>query len=456
MTDRRAVMATFAVVALLTVLSSCGSGGVAARVDRTAISTSQLERELEAMRSNEKYVAYIEEEQGIAADFAGRAFSKEAAPYLTADVLTIQITAIAVKEEFEHRGAKITSLDRQKGNDEARAYVGDSSIFASFPVWYQAQLRERALFRAALKRQLTANETLESYYRRNKEEFITPCTRDIVVDTYDAALAARRRIVGGETFTDVARDVSLDTGTAPKGGDLGCNGRNHLQPELNRAAITQDIGEVGQPIKRPEGYHLLLVESRPLPPLKEIRSVVGGSIRELGERRLQAVVEKRLRSAKVVVDRRYGTWDGRKRVVPNVAGATPRPRPLPKPARSSREIKNKQFRVGQEVFITERGFVPVNLVSIVAEDISFINETSETKELHFNSFGWGPTRIPAGKRVKFRPEGAWAISYYEASDPEARGYVQVQPYFEPGEDPGAPGRYDADTPGEGPYKPTPR
>jgi hypothetical protein len=124
---------------------------------------------------------------------------------------------------------------------------------------------------------------------------------------------------------------------------------------------------------------------------------------------------------------------------------TPRPRPLPSPASSSGDV-DPVFHVGQQIFITEKGFKPETLVAIVDEEISWINETSQPVEVRFDpgEFESGP--IEPAERATYTPSNAQAITYERADDPKTRGSIQVEPYFQPGEDPAAEDRLDADPP----------
>ncbi len=71
---------------------------------------------------------------------------------------------------------------------------------------------------------------------------------------------ARKRIVDdGESFADVAKEVSEDPGSAPNGGDLGCFGKGQMVPEFEEAAFALEKGEVSQPIKTDFGYHLIQI-----------------------------------------------------------------------------------------------------------------------------------------------------------------------------------------------------
>ncbi len=127
---------------------------------------------------------------------------------------------------------------------------------------------------------------------------------------------------------------------------------------------------------------------------------------------------------------------------------TPRPRPLPPVAKSSADVNDPVFSVGQEVFITDDGFVPQQLVAIVGEKISFVNETNDTAEVRFSAIDFATGPIEPGERATYTPEGAYSIGYHVAGDKNVTGAIQVQAYFMPGEDPAAEDRLDADTPGE--------
>ncbi len=71
---------------------------------------------------------------------------------------------------------------------------------------------------------------------------------------------ARERIVGGESFEDVARELSSDT-TALKGGDLGwINDSAPMIPELKDAVMELEEGELSSVLESPHGYHLFLAK----------------------------------------------------------------------------------------------------------------------------------------------------------------------------------------------------
>jgi parvulin-like peptidyl-prolyl isomerase len=91
--------------------------------------------------------------------------------------------------------------------------------------------------------------------------------RHILVETEVEAKAAYNLINQGVEFAEVARKYSKDTGSGANGGDLGWFGKGAMVPTFEEAAFSQEIGEVGEPIKSDFGYHIIQVLGRQENPL---------------------------------------------------------------------------------------------------------------------------------------------------------------------------------------------
>ena len=69
-----------------------------------------------------------------------------------------------------------------------------------------------------------------------------------------------RRAKAGEDFAKLAREISEDTATAPKGGDLGFVGPGEMVPQLEQAVFALKKGEItAAPVRTPFGYHAIKV-----------------------------------------------------------------------------------------------------------------------------------------------------------------------------------------------------
>ena len=74
--------------------------------------------------------------------------------------------------------------------------------------------------------------------------------------------ALLKRVRGGEDFATVAKEKSEDTGTAPKGGDLGFFGRGRMVPAFDAAAFALEPGAVSDLVESPFGLHIIKVEEK--------------------------------------------------------------------------------------------------------------------------------------------------------------------------------------------------
>ena len=76
----------------------------------------------------------------------------------------------------------------------------------------------------------------------------------------DEAEEARKRIVGGADFADLARELSDDLGTRDSGGELGLVSRTEIAASIADAAFDLDVGAVSEVVRSTRGFHLVLIE----------------------------------------------------------------------------------------------------------------------------------------------------------------------------------------------------
>ena len=82
------------------------------------------------------------------------------------------------------------------------------------------------------------------------------CTH-ILVQKQSEAITILDKIKKGEKFGKLARELSIDTGSAKRDGNLGFFGRGKMVKEFETAAFNLQVGQISEPIKTQYGYHII-------------------------------------------------------------------------------------------------------------------------------------------------------------------------------------------------------
>jgi len=173
------------------------------------------------------------------------------------------------------------------------------------PADFWKRLAERGLDEAAFIRMVRKDVTVDRMTARKLEEVPEPVEEEIRrfytaypdqlrdhervrashilisvdPDDPDKALEHARHLkkrLESEDFAEIARRHSV-CASAPGGGELGFIRREDVDPGFAEAAFSQIVGEVGEPVRTPYGYHLIKVSAHeiPAPPtLEEARSKI--------------------------------------------------------------------------------------------------------------------------------------------------------------------------------------
>ena len=79
----------------------------------------------------------------------------------------------------------------------------------------------------------------------------------ILVKKQSEALAVLERLKKGEKFGKLARELSIDSGSAKRDGDLGYFGRGVMVKSFEESAFKLQVGSISEPIKTEFGYHII-------------------------------------------------------------------------------------------------------------------------------------------------------------------------------------------------------
>lgn len=198
----------------------------------------------------------------------------------------MEVSEEAVEKEF---------ADRKEIFDTEAAYEGYLKRLGLTEEILKENIRSRLRVKAFVDGEtgeITASEEeLAKAYENLKAQGAvtrTEVTRDIAVillrarggtdedwrAAEEAAKAARARIVGGEAFQDVAREISDDATTAERGGELREMKKGTFYAELETVMDTMAVGDISEPVRSVLGWYLItiLAENEPgIIPLEKIR-----------------------------------------------------------------------------------------------------------------------------------------------------------------------------------------
>jgi foldase protein PrsA len=79
----------------------------------------------------------------------------------------------------------------------------------------------------------------------------------ILVAKQSEAIAILARIKAGEKFGKLAKELSTDTGSGKKDGNLGYFTKGKMVKPFEDAAFKLQIGDISDPVKSEFGYHII-------------------------------------------------------------------------------------------------------------------------------------------------------------------------------------------------------
>ncbi|RZS42243.1 peptidyl-prolyl cis-trans isomerase D [Limnobacter thiooxidans] len=151
---------------------------------------------------------------------------------------------------------------------------------------------------------------IAAYYEQNKARFSTPeerRARHILMDAEKEGstteeLKARAEKVLAELkanpgkFAELAKQNSIDPGSAVQGGDLGFFAKGAMVPEFEQAVFSQKKGELSGLVKSQFGYHIV-----------EVTDIRGGEVQALDS--VKAIISDEIKSQKMTAQ--YADAQGR-------------------------------------------------------------------------------------------------------------------------------------------------
>ena len=79
----------------------------------------------------------------------------------------------------------------------------------------------------------------------------------ILVEKQSQAIEIAERLKKGEKFGKLAKELSIDSGSAKKDGNLGYFTKGMMVKPFEETAFKLQIGETSEPVKSEFGYHII-------------------------------------------------------------------------------------------------------------------------------------------------------------------------------------------------------
>jgi len=145
----------------------------------------------------------------------------------------------------------------------------------------KARLERRFLIKKIYQKEIlekvkVTDSDLRAYFEENRTKFVIPkqfLVRHILISVKPGAMVAGwqaglkkaqevySRLMAGEDFVQLARQVSADSSSRELGGYLGWLHKGQLIPELDKVVTKMKVGEISKPIRSIYGFHILKLEA---------------------------------------------------------------------------------------------------------------------------------------------------------------------------------------------------
>lgn len=131
-------------------------------------------------------------------------------------------------------------------------------------------------WRDLAKNMVVSEEEALAYFNSNPKDFVVPEKRHVRhillkapkemdpkerEEIRNKAEAIRTRLSNGEDFEAVAKSESQDEGSQANGGDLGLLSPGSMSSTFEQAAFKLKPGEISNPVRTEQGYHLIRVDA---------------------------------------------------------------------------------------------------------------------------------------------------------------------------------------------------
>jgi foldase protein PrsA len=304
------LLAAVLLASILVGAAGC-TGQNAATVNGQGIPLSEVKAQLDAAKTQ-----YPQMFQGADATTRGKEIAKRLVDNLVDEKL--------VAEAASKMGVTVTDAQIEKQLGQIRSQFKDQKAFdealkkfGTTPDKLKAQLKNQLLLQG-VQAKLSSSQTvsakdIQAYYDKNKAQFKQTAAKrvsHILVAAKDKALADKiyAQLQSGAGFAALAKQYSIDKGSAVNGGDLGWPTTPYV-PEFQAAVdkLTK-TGQLSPPVKSTYGWHIIKLDATRATEQKTVAQATEQIKQILVQQRkadaYQAFVAKLRKDAKIEIDQK--------------------------------------------------------------------------------------------------------------------------------------------------------
>jgi parvulin-like peptidyl-prolyl isomerase len=144
----------------------------------------------------------------------------------------------------------------------------------------RASVVQNKIYETVTKDVTVTDKDIEDYYKKNKQNYIQPASRDvrhILVKKKALADSLYQRVTSGENFAALAKKFSEDPSSKGQGGKLPIS-KGRQVPEFDKAAFALDVGEISRPVKTTYGWHIITaltaIKKAKTTPISEVKPAI--------------------------------------------------------------------------------------------------------------------------------------------------------------------------------------
>ena len=194
---------------------------------------------------------------------------------LRTQTLQLLVSVQWIEGEAKEMGVKVSDAEFKKSFEQQKkqAFPKDADYAKFLKTSGQTQadidqqvrqelLRKKIIDKVTKGKDKVSDAQIKKFYDQNKARFAQPERRDlriVLTKTKAKADQAKRALDGGESFSKVAKRLSIDQASKSQGGKLPGVAKGQQEKALDNAIFKAAKGKLVGPVKTQFGYYVLEV-----------------------------------------------------------------------------------------------------------------------------------------------------------------------------------------------------